>query len=63
MSLKHYLSHSNSSLKPFIISTKDFPSPRSISALRADLSMMRTALTKKLNDYVGEQVITDIKFD
>jgi predicted nucleic acid-binding Zn ribbon protein len=31
-------------------------------ALRADLSMMRTALTKKLNDYVGEQVITDIKF-
>ena len=31
-------------------------------ALRADLSMMRTPLVKKLNDYVGEQVITDIKF-
>ena len=31
-------------------------------ALRADLSMMRTALVKKLNDFVGEQVITDIKF-
>lgn len=31
-------------------------------ALRADLSMMRQELTKKLNDYVGEQIITDIRF-
>lgn len=31
-------------------------------ALRSDLSMMRTELTKKLNDVVGEQVITDIRF-
>ena len=31
-------------------------------ALRSDLSMMRTPLVKKLNDYVGQQVITDIKF-
>ena len=31
-------------------------------ALRADLSMMREELTKKLNDYVGEQIITDIRF-
>ena len=31
-------------------------------ALRADLSMMRQELTQKLNDYVGEQIITDIRF-
>ena len=31
-------------------------------ALRADLSMMRQELTKKLNDYVGEQIIPDIRF-
>ena len=31
-------------------------------ALRADLSMRRTELTKKLNDYVGSEVITDIRF-
>ena len=31
-------------------------------ALRSDLSMMRTALVKKLNDHVGQQVITDIRF-
>ena len=31
-------------------------------ALRADLSMMREELTKKLNDFVGEQIITDIRF-
>ncbi|MBP1541198.1 MAG: DUF721 domain-containing protein [Prevotella sp.] len=31
-------------------------------ALRADLSMRRAELTQKLNDYVGEQVITDVRF-
>jgi len=31
-------------------------------ALRADLSMLRTELTQKLNDVVGEQVIVDIRF-
>ena len=31
-------------------------------ALRADLSMMRQELVKKLNDAVGEQVIADIRF-
>ncbi len=31
-------------------------------ALRADLSMMRQELTKKLNDYIGEVVISDIHF-
>lgn len=32
-------------------------------ALRADLSMMRQELVKKLNDHVGSQVIADIKFN
>ena len=32
-------------------------------ALRADLSMMRSELVKKLNDYVGSQVIADIRFN
>ncbi len=31
-------------------------------ALRADLSMRKQEFTKKLNDVVGEQVITDIRF-
>lgn len=31
-------------------------------ALRADLSMRRQELTRRLNDVVGEQVITDIHF-
>lgn len=31
-------------------------------ALRADLSMQRTELVRQLNDYVGSQVITDIRF-
>ena len=31
-------------------------------ALRSDLSMQRQVLTKRLNDYVGEQVICDIRF-
>ena len=31
-------------------------------ALRSDLSMMRQELVKKLNDFVGEQVITDVRF-
>jgi len=31
-------------------------------ALRADLSMRRTELTRQLNAHVGEQVITDIRF-
>lgn len=31
-------------------------------ALRADLSMMRQKLVKKLNDAVGALVITDVKF-
>lgn len=32
-------------------------------ALRADLSMRRAELTKKLNNYVGSQVIADIRFN
>ena len=32
-------------------------------ALRSDLSMQRQELTRKLNDAVGEQVITDIRFN
>lgn len=32
-------------------------------ALRADLSMNRTELVKKLNDYVGSQVIAEIRFN
>ena len=31
-------------------------------ALRSDLSMMRQELVKKLNDYVGGQIITDVRF-
>jgi predicted nucleic acid-binding Zn ribbon protein len=31
-------------------------------SLRADLSMRRSELTKRLNDAVGEQVITDVRF-
>jgi predicted nucleic acid-binding Zn ribbon protein len=31
-------------------------------ALRSDLSMRRQELTRLLNDFVGEQVITDIRF-
>lgn len=31
-------------------------------ALRADLSLQRSELVKRLNDYVGEQVITDVRF-
>ena len=31
-------------------------------ALRADLSMMRTELIKKLNSKVGAMIITDIRF-
>ena len=32
-------------------------------ALRADLSMQRSEYVKQLNDYVGSQVITDIRFN
>ena len=32
-------------------------------ALRADLSMMRVELVRKLNAHVGSQVIADIKFN
>ena len=32
-------------------------------ALRADLSMQRSDYVKRLNDYVGSQVITDIRFN
>ncbi len=32
------------------------------SALRAELSMMRTQLANKLNQHVGAYVISDIKF-
>lgn len=32
-------------------------------ALRADLSMMRGELIRKLNDHVGSQVIADIRFN
>jgi len=31
-------------------------------ALRADLSMQRTELVRRLNEYVGSQVIVDIRF-
>jgi predicted nucleic acid-binding Zn ribbon protein len=31
-------------------------------ALRADLSMRRQEFTQKLNEVVGEQVITDVRF-
>ncbi|MBQ4387444.1 MAG: DUF721 domain-containing protein [Prevotella sp.] len=31
-------------------------------ALRADLSMQRSELTRRLNEAVGEQVITDVRF-
>ena len=31
-------------------------------ALRADLSMRRSELTRRLNEYVGEQVISDVRF-
>jgi predicted nucleic acid-binding Zn ribbon protein len=31
-------------------------------ALRADLSMQRAEYVRKLNDYVGSQVIADIRF-
>jgi len=31
-------------------------------ALRADLSMRKEEFTKKLNEVVGEQVITDVRF-
>ncbi|MBR6189036.1 MAG: DUF721 domain-containing protein [Prevotella sp.] len=34
----------------------------SVPALRADLSMRRQEFVKLLNDYVGAQVIADIKF-
>ena len=33
-----------------------------VPALRADLSMMRGELVRKLNAYVGSQVIVDIRF-
>ena len=32
-------------------------------ALRADLSMRRQELVAKLNDYVGAQIISDIRFN
>lgn len=32
-------------------------------AMRADLSMQRSEYVKRLNDYVGNQVITDIRFN
>ena len=32
-------------------------------ALRAELSMKRSELVKRLNDYVGSQVIADIRFN
>lgn len=34
----------------------------SVPALRADLSMRRQEFVKLLNDYVGAQVIADIRF-
>lgn len=34
-----------------------------IPALRADLSMRRQEFVKRLNEYVGNQVITDIRFN
>ena len=33
-----------------------------IPALRADLSMRRQEFVKRLNEYVGSQLITDIRF-
>lgn len=33
-----------------------------IPALRADLSMRRSELVEKLNEFVGSQVIADIRF-
>jgi len=35
----------------------------SVPALRADLGMRRQEFVKRLNDYVGAQVITDIRFN
>lgn len=35
----------------------------SMPALRSDLSMRRMDLVKKLNDYVGAQIICDIRFN
>ena len=32
-------------------------------ALRADLSMQRSEYVRKLNEYVGSQIITDIRFN
>lgn len=34
----------------------------SVPALRADLSMRRQELVRRLNEYVGSQVIADIRF-
>jgi predicted nucleic acid-binding Zn ribbon protein len=34
----------------------------SVPALRADLSMQRQELVKRLNEHVGAQVIADIRF-
>lgn len=34
----------------------------SVPALRADLSMRRQEFVKLLNDYVGAQIIADIRF-
>lgn len=34
-----------------------------IPALRADLSMRRQEYVQRLNEYVGNQVITDIRFN
>ena len=34
----------------------------SVPALRADLSMRRQEFVKRLNEYVGNQVIADIRF-
>lgn len=33
-----------------------------VPALRADLSMRRQEFVKRLNDYVGSQLISDIRF-
>jgi predicted nucleic acid-binding Zn ribbon protein len=33
------------------------------SALRADLSMQRSEYVKRLNEHIGSQVITDIRFN
>ena len=35
----------------------------SIPALRADLSMRRQEFVRRLNEYVGSQVIADIRFN